>query len=94
MCVRPLNLKAPDWRMNSMRRMVSHSYGYGLMDATAMVRTARNWRMVPRQEECEVNSPYYYKVSKKGLRTWRLEFAFSTCIRIPVSEALYPVYQT
>jgi len=33
-----------------MGRMVSHSYGYGLMDAGAMVRAARKWALVPRQE--------------------------------------------
>ena len=38
---RPLDLKAPDWTTNAMGRRVSHSYGYGLMDATAMVSLAR-----------------------------------------------------
>ena len=38
---RPLDLKAPDWTTNAMGRKVSHSYGYGLMDATAMVSLAR-----------------------------------------------------
>ncbi len=45
----PQNLKATDWRTNGMGRKVSHSYGYGLMDATAMVRLAKNWTLVPRQ---------------------------------------------
>ena len=59
---RPLNLKAPDWMTNAMGRKVSHSYGYGLMDATKMVRLARTWRPVPEQLQCDVASPYYYKV--------------------------------
>ncbi len=45
----PHSLKATDWRTNGMGRKVSHSYGYGLMDATAMVRLAKNWTLVPRQ---------------------------------------------
>ena len=58
----PKNLRATDWKPNGMNRMVSHSYGYGLMDTAAMVKTARDWTLVPRQEKCLVQSPYYYKV--------------------------------
>ena len=46
---RPANLKAPDWRTNGLGRKVSHSYGYGLMDTTAMVRLAKNWTLMPPQ---------------------------------------------
>ncbi|TRY77950.1 hypothetical protein TCAL_06464 [Tigriopus californicus] len=59
---RPLNLKAPDWKKNALGRSVSHSYGYGLMDASAMVKWAREWKLMPKQEECLVSSPYYYKI--------------------------------
>lgn len=58
----PRNLKATDWRTNGMGRKVSHSYGYGLMDTTAMVKQARKWTLLPSQEKCVVSSPYYYKV--------------------------------
>lgn len=40
-----------------MGRKVSHSFGYGLMDAAAMVRLARNWQTVPEQQKCEINAP-------------------------------------
>lgn len=33
---------------------VSHSFGFGLMDAGAMVRLARNWTSVPPQHICEI----------------------------------------
>ena len=46
---KPRNLKATDWRTNGLGRKVSHSYGYGLMDTTAMVKLARNWTLVPTQ---------------------------------------------
>ena len=46
---RPANLEAKDWRLNGLSRKVSHSYGFGLMDATAMVRLARRWKNVPEQ---------------------------------------------
>ena len=56
------HLNAPDWKFNGVGRRVSHNYGYGLMDAKAMVEMARKWISVPPQQSCEVVSPYYYKV--------------------------------
>ncbi|CAG2240268.1 FURIN [Mytilus edulis] len=50
------NLKADDWVVNGVNRSVSHSFGYGLMDAGAMVRLARNWTKVPPQHICEIRS--------------------------------------
>ncbi|XP_071636190.1 furin-like protease 1 isoform X3 [Temnothorax longispinosus] len=55
---KPANLQAPDWVVNGVGRNVSHSFGYGLMDATAMVRLARRWRTVPEQHRCEVSAPH------------------------------------
>lgn len=52
----PANLHARDWRMNGVGRNVSHSFGYGLMDAYAMVQTAIDWVTAPPQETCEVQS--------------------------------------
>lgn len=36
---------------------VSHSFGYGLMDAAAMVRLARTWITVGPQQFCEIRAP-------------------------------------
>lgn len=58
---RPANLKAPDWAVNGVGRNVSHSFGYGLMDATAMVQLARTWQTVPEQHKCEVPAPHINK---------------------------------
>ncbi|XP_071450401.1 furin-like protease kpc-1 [Hetaerina americana] len=55
---KPANLKAPDWSVNGVGRNVSHSFGYGLMDASAMVRMARTWKTVPEQHRCEVLAPH------------------------------------
>lgn len=33
---------------------VSHAFGYGLMDASAMVSKAQNWIFVPKQRICKV----------------------------------------
>ncbi|XP_077988680.1 furin-1-like [Glandiceps talaboti] len=52
---RPENLQAPDWTVNGAGYKVSHSYGFGLMDATAMVEYAENWNLVPEQHICKEN---------------------------------------
>ncbi|VVD02084.1 unnamed protein product, partial [Leptidea sinapis] len=46
-----------EWRINGVGRNVSHSFGYGLLDAAAMVRLARSWRTVPPQRRCELATP-------------------------------------
>uniref|UniRef100_A0A672PKP2 Furin-1-like n=1 Tax=Sinocyclocheilus grahami TaxID=75366 RepID=A0A672PKP2_SINGR len=43
---RPAHLITNDWRTNGVGRLVSHSYGYGLLDASAMVALAQNWSSV------------------------------------------------
>lgn len=59
----PANLgkNANEWITNGVGRKVSHSFGYGLMDAAAMVRLARDWETVPEQQRCEIHSPHLDK---------------------------------
>ncbi|XP_030572268.1 furin-like protease 1 [Drosophila novamexicana] len=59
---KPANLKDSSWSRNGVGRRVSHSFGYGLMDAAEMVRVARNWKTVPEQQRCEINAPHVDKV--------------------------------
>lgn len=54
---KPANLVAKDWRTNAMGRNVSHAFGYGLMDAAAMIITAKQWTTMPMQYTCQVSSP-------------------------------------
>ncbi|XP_041465327.1 furin-like isoform X2 [Lytechinus variegatus] len=56
MTARPDNIHTTDWSENGVGRMVSHDYGYGLMDAGAMVMLAKNWTEVPDQRLCTVSS--------------------------------------
>lgn len=49
---RPLHLRADDWKTNAAGLRVSHLYGFGLVDAEAMVREASKWRTVPPQHIC------------------------------------------
>ncbi|EFX76306.1 hypothetical protein DAPPUDRAFT_306271 [Daphnia pulex] len=53
---KPDHLIARDWQVNGVGRNVSHSFGYGLMDAGAMVRLARVWKSVPPQQFCEIKA--------------------------------------
>uniref|UniRef100_A0AAY4BDU7 P/Homo B domain-containing protein n=1 Tax=Denticeps clupeoides TaxID=299321 RepID=A0AAY4BDU7_9TELE len=52
---RPAHLVTNDWRTNGVGRRVSHSYGYGLLDASAMVALAQNWTSVGPQHQCVIN---------------------------------------
>ncbi|KAM4619288.1 furin (paired basic amino acid cleaving enzyme) b isoform 1-T1 [Polymixia lowei] len=49
---RPGHLSAADWKTNGVGRRVSHSYGYGLLDAGAMVTLAQNWTSLGPQHQC------------------------------------------
>lgn len=40
------------WIQNAVGRYVSHKFGYGLMDAEAMVKTSLRWKQTPPQVIC------------------------------------------
>ncbi|KAM4809929.1 proprotein convertase subtilisin/kexin type 5 [Rhinophrynus dorsalis] len=50
------HLNAPDWKTNAAGHKVSHLYGFGLMDAEAMVIEAEKWTTVPAQHICVENT--------------------------------------
>lgn len=54
---KPANLQDQSWSKNGVGRRVSHSFGYGLMDAAAMIKVARTWKTVPEQQRCEIYAP-------------------------------------
>ncbi|CAO1381843.1 unnamed protein product [Diamesa hyperborea] len=45
--------KETGWILNGFKRKVSHKFGYGLMDAGAMVSLAEKWTSVPAQHICK-----------------------------------------
>ncbi|XP_033120585.1 furin-like protease 2 [Anneissia japonica] len=49
---KPDMLRANDWSTNGAGYKVSHSYGFGLMDASAMVDLALRWTTVPPMRTC------------------------------------------
>ncbi|CAG5127635.1 unnamed protein product, partial [Candidula unifasciata] len=56
MTSRPDPIKDGQWITNGVGRKVSLRYGYGLMDATAMVDLALLWSNVPIKHECLVQT--------------------------------------
>lgn len=45
-------LKGGNWTMNGGGLRVSHEFGYGAIDAEAMVTRARYWITVPERVSC------------------------------------------
>ena len=50
------NLRATDWSVNSLGRNFSHSFGYGVMDASGMVKMAQRWKNVGPQVQSAVKA--------------------------------------
>uniref|UniRef100_A0AAR2M1Z9 P/Homo B domain-containing protein n=1 Tax=Pygocentrus nattereri TaxID=42514 RepID=A0AAR2M1Z9_PYGNA len=74
---RPVHLKANDWKTNAAGHKVSHLYGFGLVDAEAMVLEAKKWRSVPPQHICTKISDRRTRVTEviilflhTGFRNW------------------------
>ncbi|XP_076261452.1 furin-like protease 1 [Rhynchophorus ferrugineus] len=82
---RPQHLSASDWQVNGVGRNVSHSFGYGLMDAYAMVKLAKKWITVPEQHKCEINAPDSSRsIPAKGLVA--LELHVTECEGVEILE--------
>nr|XP_060611471.1 proprotein convertase subtilisin/kexin type 6 isoform X1 [Anolis sagrei ordinatus] len=68
---RPAHLLAPDWKTNGAGRRVSHLYGFGLVDAEALVVEAKKWQTVPAQHICvgTSNKKSWFIPANKTVRT-------------------------
>lgn len=53
---RPEPMVDGEWTQNALGREVSLRYGYGLMDAAAMVKMAKIWTTLPEKHICEITS--------------------------------------
>lgn len=71
--------------MNGIGRNVSHSFGYGLLDAHAMVELAKDWVTVPTQKMCEVRSqPIDKLVPAKSY----IEMSLKVCLSVWLSSVV------
>ncbi|XP_062845264.1 proprotein convertase subtilisin/kexin type 5 [Trichomycterus rosablanca] len=82
------HLTAPDWHKNGAGNYVSHLYGFGLMDAEAMVKEAEIWRQVPAQHVCEESTVQNPRVISPE-RKVRLVFMSSGCSAEPARHVVY-----
>uniref|UniRef100_A0A0N5BKX7 P/Homo B domain-containing protein n=1 Tax=Strongyloides papillosus TaxID=174720 RepID=A0A0N5BKX7_STREA len=57
-------LNNPGWSINGVGRRISNQFGYGLMDAGALVKLAKVWRNVPEQHLCT----YKYEMAEPSPR--------------------------
>ncbi|CAM4558064.1 unnamed protein product [Lepidochelys olivacea] len=55
------HLNSNDWKTNAAGYKVSHLYGFGLMDAEAIVMEAEKWTTVPQQHVCVENTDHQAK---------------------------------
>uniref|UniRef100_A0A9J8AQS0 Proprotein convertase subtilisin/kexin type 5a n=1 Tax=Cyprinus carpio carpio TaxID=630221 RepID=A0A9J8AQS0_CYPCA len=71
------HLSASDWQSNGAGYDVSHLYGFGLMDAEAMVKEAETWKQVTPQYVCEENivqtAREFYMFKSSGCSSQRLQ---------------------
>lgn len=68
------NLRATDWRVNSVGRNYSHSFGYGVMDASGMVKMAQKWQNVGTQVTSAVKAAIGpVKIPAMSSRTAKME---------------------
>lgn len=85
---RPIHLRAGDWVTNGVGRNVSHSFGYGLMDAGTMVKLAKNWTTVPEQHKCKQFYPSRFKAIPHGNRL-QLQLYTDGCVNNPDEQVVY-----
>ncbi|XP_039253008.2 uncharacterized protein LOC120330211 [Styela clava] len=70
-------LISDDWRINAAGRNISRTFGFGLMDAHAMVKKARDWVLVPRQVSCRIT------LRRDG--GWSMNVRWPKIVQIPTS---------
>jgi proprotein convertase subtilisin/kexin type 1 len=44
----------PGWKKNGAGFQVNSKFGFGLLDAAALVKAAKDWKTVPPKRICEV----------------------------------------
>ncbi|XP_016148018.1 proprotein convertase subtilisin/kexin type 5-like [Sinocyclocheilus grahami] len=85
---RPGHLNTSDWQSNGAGHDVSHLYGFGLMDAEAMVKEAETWKQVPPQHVCEENTVQTTRIISAE-RVLRSVFKSSGCSSQRLQRVVY-----
>lgn len=80
-------LNNPGWSVNGVGRRISNKFGYGLMDAGALVKLARTWVTVPEQHICT----YEYKLDRPNPRPLTGNFRMNFTLKVGGCESGTPV---
>uniref|UniRef100_A0A0K0G445 Proprotein convertase subtilisin/kexin type 4 (inferred by orthology to a human protein) n=1 Tax=Strongyloides venezuelensis TaxID=75913 RepID=A0A0K0G445_STRVS len=80
-------LNNPGWSVNGVGRRISSKFGYGLMDAGALVKLARIWKNVPEQHLCK----YKYKMPEPSRRTVTGRFQMNFTLHVSGCDEGKPV---
>jgi len=84
-CGHVANLHTEDWAVNGVGRNYSHNFGYGIMDATCMVRLAKQWKNVAEQKACKVSAERLDLVIP-GRSASKTQLQFKGCTGVQVLE--------
>jgi subtilisin-like proprotein convertase family protein/subtilisin family serine protease len=77
----------PGWSINGVGRRISNKFGYGLMDAGALVKLARVWKAVPEQHMCT----YEYTLDSPRPRPLLGHFAMNFTLNVDGCQSGTPV---
>nr|A0A044RE18.1 RecName: Full=Endoprotease bli; AltName: Full=Blisterase; Flags: Precursor [Onchocerca volvulus] len=80
-------LNNPGWSVNGVGRRINNKFGYGLMDAGALVKLALIWKTVPEQHICT----YDYKLEKPNPRPITGNFQMNFSLEVNGCESGTPV---
>lgn len=85
-----------DWVRNGAGKQVSHSYGYGVLNAGKMVKNAKNWNYVPKMEQCYTPFLIRSKVIKVDTPPHRevIEYNIPGCTTVDIVEQVSVVTST
>ncbi|KAL3072708.1 hypothetical protein niasHS_017682 [Heterodera schachtii] len=75
------------WSINGVGRRISNKFGYGLMDAGALVKLARVWKNVPEQHMCT----YEYSLDAPRPRPIQGRFALNFTLEVSGCQQGTPV---
>ncbi|VDN01113.1 unnamed protein product [Thelazia callipaeda] len=80
-------LNNPGWSVNGVGRRVNNKFGYGLMDAEALVKLALIWKRVPEQHICT----YDYKLPNPNPRPITGNFQMNFSLEVNGCEFSAPI---
>ncbi|KAM7448772.1 hypothetical protein ABFA07_003268 [Porites harrisoni] len=70
--------RSDDWIQNAAGLWVSSYFGFGLMDAAALVNYSRSWRTVPKQIKCQITERNVHRAFRQYIEV-NLTVSNRTC---------------